>query len=69
MPITGIFFFMNKDEANLAKIKQKCEIMSMFRMKFAGFKVKKSMKTAKINDFKKCKKSCKKGLHFLKKVI
>ena len=33
-------------------------------MKFAGFEVKKSMEMAKINDFKKCKKSCKKGLHF-----
>ena len=64
MPITGIFFFMNKDEAKLAKIRRKCKIMSMFRMKFAGFKVEKSMKMAEINDFKKCKKSCKKDLHF-----
>ena len=63
------FFRMKRHEANPAKNNQNHKNIARLSGGFAGFELQKSMEMAEINDYKKCKKSCKKGLHFGKKVI
>ena len=51
MPKKGIFFFLNKDEANLAKTERKHEFSDDFRTNSARIRLKKLMKGAEIQDF------------------